>query len=68
MNPNLRPLTGCLRRDQRGQSMVEYVVICVALALALFAPVPGTQQAAGQLLATKIHDLYTYLTFFISLP
>lgn len=56
------------RQQQRGQTMTEYALICLVLALMLFAPVPGTQQSAGELLAAKIRDLYTDLTFFISLP
>jgi hypothetical protein len=70
MKPNLGFLLPTLRRCQRGQSTIEYMVVCVALAVALFVPVPGTQppQAAGELLAGKIHDLYRSLTFFLSLP
>jgi hypothetical protein len=57
-------------RRQSGQSIVEYAVVCVALAAALLVPVPGIQppQTVGQLLAGKIHDLYDNLTFFLSLP
>ena len=68
MKPKLRNSNRCLPRNQRGQSMVEYAVICTALVAALFVPIPPTQQAAGELLASKIHNLYAYLTFFISLP
>jgi hypothetical protein len=70
MKPTFHIFTGCLRRGLRGQSMVEYVVVCAALAAALFVPLPGSQprQAVGQLLASKIHDLYDNLTFFLSLP
>jgi hypothetical protein len=55
---------------QRGQSMIEYAVVCVALAVALLVPVPGIQppQTVGQLLASRVHDLYDSLTFFLSLP
>ena len=55
---------------QRGQSMIEYTLVAAAVAAALFVPVPGTQppQAAGELLAGKIHDLYSSLTLFLSLP
>jgi hypothetical protein len=55
---------------QRGQSMIEYTLVAAALAAALFVPVPGTQppQAAGELLAAKVHDFYSRLTFFLSLP
>jgi len=50
------------RRRQRGQSMIEYVIICSVLAICLFAT------PVGQQLTTALHDFYKYLTFFISLP
>jgi hypothetical protein len=55
---------------QRGQAMTEYLVIGVALALALFIPVPGSQpvESVAQMAAGRIHDFYLYLTFFLSLP
>lgn len=58
------------RCGQHGQALVEYTVVCMALALALFVPVPGVDpaQTVGQMLAGKIHDLYDNLTFFLSLP
>jgi hypothetical protein len=49
-------------RRQRGQSMIEYVIICSVLAICLFAT------PVGQQLTTALHDFYYYLTFFISLP
>jgi len=52
----------------RGQAVAEYLVLCLVLVAVLFMPIPGTGQAAGALLAGKIHDFYTYLTFFLSLP
>ena len=57
-------------RFQRGQAIVEYMVIGFLLSLALFAPVPGItpSQTVGQLLAGKIHDFYDNVTFFLSLP
>jgi hypothetical protein len=51
------------RHGQRGQSMVEYAVICSVLAAALFVPLPGQQEAAG-----AFRDFYNDLTYFISLP
>jgi hypothetical protein len=70
MKSTLRTSIRCLRRGLRGQSMVEYVIVCAALAAARFVPLPGSQpqQAVGQMLASKIHDLYDNLTFFLSLP
>lgn len=59
---------GNARRAQRGQSMVEYAVICGLLAVALFAPVPGQGKAVGALLTDAIHTFYANLTNFVSLP
>ena len=56
LNNRVRP------RLQRGQSMIEYVIICSVLAVCLFAT------PVGQQLTTALHDFYYYLTFFISLP
>ena len=66
----LRTFTASLRRYQHGQAMVEYLIIGAALAVALFVPIPGLKpaQTVGQLLGSKIHDLYDNLTFFLSLP
>jgi hypothetical protein len=50
------------RPRQRGQSMIEYVIICSVLAVCLFAT------PVGQQLTKALHDFYYYLTFFISLP
>jgi Flp pilus assembly pilin Flp len=47
---------------QRGQSMVEYVVIAAALAAALFT------SGAGSALCQAIKTFYANLTLFISLP
>jgi Flp pilus assembly pilin Flp len=49
-------------RHQRGQSMVEYVVIAAALAAALFT------SGAGSALCQAIKTFYANLTLFISLP
>jgi hypothetical protein len=67
-HPAIPPQTA--RYTQRGQAIVEYVVIGFVLSVALFTPVPGIDppQTVGQLLAGKIHDLYDNLTFFLSLP
>jgi hypothetical protein len=53
---------------QRGQSMVEYAVLCVVFGLALFLPVPGHQMSAGQMLADALRNSYKALSFFLSLP
>jgi hypothetical protein len=68
MKPMSFPIPGRPRRRQRGQSMIEYVVICAVLVAALFVPIPGTQTTASQLLANSVRGLYGSLTFFLSLP
>jgi len=68
MRPKSCNVPNCPRWRQRGQSMIEYVVICAVLAAALFVPIPGTQKSAGQLLADSVGGLYSSLTFFLSLP
>jgi Flp pilus assembly protein TadG len=53
---------------QRGQSMVEYAIVCTVFAVALFAPVPGSQMSAAQMLADALRKSYKALSFFLSLP
>jgi hypothetical protein len=60
--PMTRTLNNRVRHRQRGQSMIEYVIICSVLAVCLFAT------PVGQQLTKALHDFYYYLTFFISLP
>jgi hypothetical protein len=68
MKPTVPSPSGMLSRRPTGQTITEYTLICLVLAAALFAPVPGAQQSVGEMLAGKVRDLYTYLTLFISLP
>jgi hypothetical protein len=55
---------------QRGQSLVEYAVLCVVFGAALFLPIPGSQPSmtAGQMLADALRQFYSALSFFLSLP
>jgi Flp pilus assembly pilin Flp len=55
---------------QRGQSMVEYAIICTVLTLALFVPIPGSQSqmTAAQMLAHALRQFYSALSYFLSLP
>jgi hypothetical protein len=57
----------------RGQSTVEYVVVCAALALALFVPLPGSgdggpARSAVQILLDGFQKTYQRFTHSISLP
>ena len=49
---------------QRGQSMIEYTVICAVLAAFLFA----AASPAGRQMADAVRAFYANLTFFLSLP
>lgn len=51
-------------RRQRGQSMTEYVVICVGVFAGLFAGNPSLAQQ----LAAAVKAFYRALSFYISLP
>ena len=53
---------------QRGQSMVEYAVVCALFGLVLFVPLPGSQMSVAQLLADALRKSYSALSFFLSLP
>jgi hypothetical protein len=52
------------RKRQRGQSMIEYAIICFVLAICLFS----AQSPVGAQLAQAVRDFYADLTFFLSLP
>lgn len=61
------------RRRQHGQSTMEYVVACAALAVALFLPVPGSDDGDGarnavQILLDGFEKAYKRFTYSISLP
>lgn len=61
------------RWRQHGQSMMEYTVVCAALAVALFMPVPGSDNGAGsrntvQILLDGFEKAYKRFTHSISLP
>lgn len=51
-------------RRQRGQSMTEYAVVCVAVMAGLFAGNPSVAQQ----LAAAVKAFYRALSFYISLP
>jgi hypothetical protein len=57
-----------LRRQQSGQSMVEYAVIGAVLVSALLLPLPGSQETVSQLLCDAIRNFYSSLSMFLSLP
>lgn len=52
-----------LRRSKRGQSTVEYVVVCMLIFATLFAGQPSVAQQ----LADSVRSFYRMLTYFVSL-
>lgn len=63
-----RPLQPCTRRAaQRGQALVEYIVVASVLATALFTFEFGGKTGA-QYLADMIRAFFRSLSYFISLP
>ena len=58
---------------EHGQSAIEYVVVCAALALALFVPLPGSgdggpARSTVQILLDGFEKAYKRFTHSISLP
>jgi hypothetical protein len=59
----------CTQRAQRGQTVVEYVVVAAAMVSALFViDVTTDGKTAAQFLADSIRAFFRGLTYFISLP
>ncbi|MEF9385753.1 hypothetical protein ACQUJT_08130 [Ralstonia pseudosolanacearum] len=52
-----------LRRSQRGQSALEYTVVCLLVFVALFQGSPSPAQE----LADAVRSFYRTLTFYVSL-
>jgi hypothetical protein len=56
-------------RTQRGQSMVEYLLVTAAMVSAMFViDVTTDGKTTAQLLAESIRVFFRGLTYFISLP
>ena len=62
------------RHPQRGQSLAEYLILCAALAFALFVPITDTPASPGKARTTVeiIYDgfstAYKNISLAISLP
>lgn len=61
------------RPRPRGQSMMEYAIVCAALALAFFVPIPGDDGPQGarttvQILLDGFRSAYQRFSHAISLP
>lgn len=61
------------RRRQRGQSAVEYVVVCAALSFVLFVPISddasgGQSKTTIQLLLDALSKAYKNISSSISYP
>ena len=65
-----RPRRG---RRQRGQAMVEYVVVCAALVFALFVPIkdansPDKARTTVEILIDAMKLAYQRISFALSIP
>lgn len=67
MNPPRQPCTPRPRHDQRGQSTMEYLVLCAALAFALGVGMVDDTSVLRQLL-NSFQLAYKKISFAISLP
>ncbi len=61
------------RRRQSGQAMVEYVVVCGALAIALFVPItdvdsPDKSRSAIEIVIDGLKLAYQRISFALSVP
>jgi len=69
-------LKGCVRQmqRQRGQAMLEYLVVCAALAFALFYPIrddpasPDKARTTVQIVLDAFKRAYQNVSHSISLP
>ena len=60
-------------RHQSGQAMVEYVVVCGALAIALFVPIddfdsPDKSRSAIEIVIDGLKLAYERISFALSVP
>jgi len=63
----------CFRKRHLGQSSIEYVVVCAALATALFVPIkdpasPEKARSAIQIIFEGFQTAYEKISYAISLP
>jgi len=63
---SVRPLDAACR--QRGQAMIEYIVIGGALAVAMFVFRWNNGLTGAQFLAEAVRMFFRNLTYFLSLP
>ena len=54
--------------NQKGSVSVEWVILTMAMVVALFAPLPGTEQSLAGLMMQSIRDFYASISFLLSLP
>jgi hypothetical protein len=56
------------RFKQQGHVAVEWVIVTLVMVVALFAPIPGTEQSAVGLMMQSIRDFHASNSFLLSLP
>jgi len=56
------------RIKQNGHITIEWVMVTFVMIIALFAPIPGTDQSAVGLMMQSIRDFHASNSFLLSLP
>lgn len=65
---------GCIAKGEGGQAMMDYLVVCAALAFALFYPIkddpasPAKARTAAQIILDSFKLAYQNISHAISLP
>jgi hypothetical protein len=62
-----------MKRRQHGQAMIEYVVVCAAIAMFLFVPIrdqssPDRARTAAQILINGFQLAYQRISHALSIP
>jgi hypothetical protein len=54
--------------QQSGHVITEWLVVTLLITMALFAPIPGTDQSAVAVLMEAIRDFHESNSYLLSLP
>lgn len=64
----------CITKRERGQAMMDYLVVCAAIAFALFYPIqdspasPDRARTTAQIVLDSFKQAYQNISHAISLP
>lgn len=64
----------CIAKGKRGQAMMDYLVVCAAIAFALFCPIqddpasPDKARTTAQIVLDSFKQAYQNISHAISLP